>query len=203
MTRATPEDVWPLRWFEQHNRDGPLACSLLIHLVAVVVVIDQAPQFLALGIFGLTRVNRDAPAADLDRDCIRVRSRSRSAGGTSRSTRARPKALSVRNCGGWSMTTTTATRCTSSGRASGLSRSCCSSQRDGSRPAGAATARPITRHGITGGQQREAGRITARRPADLLGNLVAQTPDPRRAELDVRIGHWQSVTAVPAHGSAE
>ena len=33
--------------------------------------------------------------------------------------------------------TTTATGCTSSGRASGLSRSCCSSQRDGSRPAGA------------------------------------------------------------------
>jgi len=42
-----------------------------------------------------------------------------------------PKAPSVRNCGGWSMTTTTATGCTSSGRASGLSRSCCSSQRDG------------------------------------------------------------------------
>ena len=53
---------------------------------------------------------------------IRMRSRSRSAAGASRSARARPKAPSVRNYGGWSMTITTATRCTSSGRASGSSR---------------------------------------------------------------------------------
>src|SRR6202021_500402 len=68
-----PEDVSPSRWFEQHHWDGPLARALLVHLVAVVVVIDQAPQFLTLGAFGLTRVNRDAPPADLDRDCIRMR----------------------------------------------------------------------------------------------------------------------------------
>jgi len=63
----------PSRWFEQHDRDGPLARALLVHLVAVVVVIDQVPQFLTFGAFGLTRVNRDALPADLNRDCIRMR----------------------------------------------------------------------------------------------------------------------------------
>ena len=57
-------------WFEQHDRDDPLARPLLVHLVAVVVVVDQPPQFLALGALGLPRVNRDAPTADLDRDRI-------------------------------------------------------------------------------------------------------------------------------------
>ena len=54
------------RWFEQHDRDGPLARPLLVHLVAVVVVIDQPPQFRTLGAFGLTRANRDVLPADLD-----------------------------------------------------------------------------------------------------------------------------------------
>jgi F420H(2)-dependent quinone reductase len=89
---------------------------------------------------------------------IRVRSRSRSTGGTSRSARARPKAPSVRNCGGWSMTTTTATRCTSSGRAVGLSRSCCSSQRNGCRLAGAEL------------QPAECPRIPAARSGDYLAS---------------------------------
>jgi hypothetical protein len=46
------------------------AGPLLVHLVAVVVVVDHAPQFLALGAFSLPRVHRDAAAADLDRDRI-------------------------------------------------------------------------------------------------------------------------------------
>ena len=33
----------PSRWFEQHYRDDPLARPLLVHLVAVVIVIDQPP----------------------------------------------------------------------------------------------------------------------------------------------------------------
>jgi hypothetical protein len=45
-----------------------VARPLLVNLVAVVVVIDQPPQFLTLGAFGLVRANRDVPPADLDRD---------------------------------------------------------------------------------------------------------------------------------------
>ena len=41
---AAPAGLLPSRWLEQHDRDDPLGRPLLVHLVAVVVVIDQPPQ---------------------------------------------------------------------------------------------------------------------------------------------------------------
>ena len=100
----------------------------------------------------------------------------------------RPKAPSVKNCGGWSMTTTTATRCTSSGRASGLSRSCCSSQRDGSRPAGARCT--------------SASR-TPRIPAARSGDYLASPghPSSRQKRTAVELGGIKPM-ATPVRGSA-
>ena len=53
--QRAPAGLLPSRWLEQHDRDNPLARPLLVHLVAVVVVIDQPPQFLTLSAFGVLR----------------------------------------------------------------------------------------------------------------------------------------------------
>ena len=111
--------------------------------------------------------------------------------------RARPKAPSVRNCGGSSMTTTTATRCTGGGRASRLSRSCCSNQRDAAglpTLPGAAVGgspHPAARNGDALGEVSEciAGSFTAARRrwcASRCREAAAGRPLPRRMPVSVR-----------------
>src|ERR1700680_1781582 len=53
---------------EDHDWDPARTTAPLVYVVAGVVVVDQAPQLLALGALGLVCAHRDQPAVDLDFD---------------------------------------------------------------------------------------------------------------------------------------
>src|SRR6266576_5462197 len=53
---------------EDHDWDPARTRAPLVYVVAGVVVVDQAPELLALGALGLVRAHRDQPAVDHDVD---------------------------------------------------------------------------------------------------------------------------------------